>query len=75
MSVDITINHDPEDIRVALLAGGKSNEREISLKSADGAMGALKEAGYPVTLIDTAVSDQLEQLTSDDFDFAFICVH
>ena len=75
MSVAIAIQHDPSDVKVALLAGGHSNEREISLKSAEGAMGALEEAGYPVTLIDTAEAEQLEQLINENFDFAFICVH
>ena len=40
------------ECRVALLAGGKSGEREVSLASAEGAREALEEAGYTVTQLD-----------------------
>ena len=42
------------ECRVALLAGGKSGEREVSLASAEGAREALEEAGYTVTQLDPA---------------------
>ena len=71
----LKITHNPVDTKVVLLMGGNSNEREISLKSAEGAKGALEEAGYPVTIVDTGDPEQLSSLLSKDFDFAFICVH
>lgn len=73
----IEITHDPKNTKVALLAGGSSNEREISLKSAEGAMGALTEAGYEVDLIDPSVRSQLDALLNGDktYDFGFICLH
>lgn len=69
------ITHSPSETKVALLAGGDSNEREISLKSAEGAKQALEEAGYPVTILDPAKPDDLTKLISGGFDFGFICVH
>lgn len=71
----MTITHVPTETNVALLAGGTSNERSISLKSAEGAREALEQAGYPVTVIDTADKDDLAKLINEDFDFGFICVH
>lgn len=70
-----TIKHTPSDVKVALLAGGKSNEREISLKSAEGAKGALEEAGYSVDVIDPSVPADLSKLIGGDYDFGFIVTH
>ena len=69
----MTIN--PADIRVALLAGGRSGEREISLASAEGAGTALREAGFPVVQLDPAVPDDLKRLLEEPFDVAFLCLH
>ena len=51
------------ECRVALLAGGKSGEREVSLASAEGAREALEEAGYTVTQLDPADKEDLKRLT------------
>ena len=45
---------DPSSIRVALLAGGTSGEREISLASGEGAGEALRAAGFIVEAFDPA---------------------
>lgn len=66
---------DPSQCRVALLAGGKSNEREISLASGKGAREALKAAGFPVTMIDPADKNDLKKLIDENFDVAFLCMH
>ncbi len=66
---------DPSQCRVALLAGGKSNEREISLASGKGAREALEAAGFPVTMIDPADKNDLKKLIDEDFDVAFLCMH
>lgn len=68
-------NFDPKNIRVALLAGGKSNERPISLKSAEGAKEALKQAGYQVDQIDPADNEQLKKLVDGKYDVAFLVLH
>lgn len=66
---------DPKNIRVALLAGGKSNERPISLKSAEGAKSALEQAGYQVDQIDPADKMQLKKLIDNNYDVAFLVLH
>lgn len=66
---------DPSQCRVALLAGGKSNEREISLASGKGAREALEAAGFPVTMIDPADKNDLKKLIDEAFDVAFLCMH
>lgn len=71
----IPVSHDPKETKVALLAGGSSGERPISLKSAEGAKGALEEAGYEVTQLDPAEADDLKALIDGDFDIAFLALH
>lgn len=62
--------------KVALLMGGWSAEREISLVSAQGVKKALEELGHDVTPID--VTRNLEALSSalePDFDVVFNALH
>lgn len=66
---------DPSTIRVALLAGGASGEREISLASGQGAREALEEAGFTVESFDPVNKDDLVSLIKGEFDVAFICLH
>lgn len=66
---------DPQQYKVALLAGGKSGEREISLSSGAGARAALEEAGFVVTTIDPAEKSELKKLLEEPFDVAFLCLH
>lgn len=71
----ISVTHDPKNTKIALLAGGSSGERPISLKSAEGAKEALAEAGYEVVQFDPAESDDLKALIDGDFDVAFLALH
>lgn len=66
---------DTSACRVALLAGGRSGERAISLASCEGAKEALEEAGFPVTVLDPASRQDLIKLIEGSFDVAFLCVH
>lgn len=66
---------DPRHCRVALLAGGKSGEREVSLASGKGAGEALEEAGFDVTYLDPAEKEDLKRLIDGPFDVAFLCLH
>ena len=66
---------NPQECRVALIAGGTSREREISLASGEGAKGALEEAGFSVEWIDPANRDDLKRLIDEEFDVAFLCMH
>ncbi|MBR6000651.1 MAG: D-alanine--D-alanine ligase, partial [Oxalobacter sp.] len=65
----------PEECRVALMAGGSSGEREISIASGNGAKAALEEAGYTVEWIDPSIKADLKRLIDEDFDVAFLCLH
>lgn len=69
------MNFDPQTVRVALLAGGTSDEREISLASGQGALRALRAAGFQVSEFDPAKHDDLVKLITEDFDVAFLCMH
>lgn len=66
---------DPRQCRVALLVGGKSGEREVSLASGEGVCEALVEAGFPVVKLDPAEKEDLKKLIDGPFDVAFICLH
>jgi D-alanine-D-alanine ligase len=61
--------------KVAVLLGGHSAEREISLLSGRAVLGALQAAGVDAHPVDAADSNLLEQLTSGGFNRAFIALH
>lgn len=52
---------DPRDVKVAVLCGGDSPEREISLRSGKGVHSALLRAGFFAELIELAGYDGLPQ--------------
>ncbi|MNJ17774.1 D-alanine--D-alanine ligase [compost metagenome] len=60
--------------RVAVLYGGKSAEREVSLKSGAAVIEALTSAGVDVVAIDVG-DDLLQRLQSEKIDRAFIILH
>jgi D-alanine-D-alanine ligase len=60
--------------KVAVLMGGNSAEREVSLKSGTAVLKALLRQGVDAVAIDTA-HDLLAQLTQTDFDRVFIVLH
>jgi D-alanine-D-alanine ligase len=60
--------------RVALLYGGHSAEREVSLKSGAAVLAALRSEGVDVTAIDCR-QGAVEQLQAGGFDRAFIALH
>ena len=61
--------------RVLVLAGGISNERQISLKSGDSVSRSLFEAGYSVTMFDT--KNGMEKLKAEliNYDVVFPALH
>jgi D-alanine-D-alanine ligase len=61
--------------RVAVLLGGRSAEREISLNSGGAALAALQAAGVDAVGIDAAAPDLLAQLADGGFARAFIALH
>ena len=67
---------DVTQCKVAVLAGGWSDEREISLDSGRACAKALGQAGFEgVELLDVAADDFLQRLTSGGFDVAFVAMH
>mgnify|MGYP002712517792 FL=1 len=60
--------------RVAVLFGGKSAERPVSLKSGAAVLAALQEAGVDAFGIDVG-DDLLQRLSSEKIDRAFIVLH
>ncbi|MEO9242956.1 D-alanine--D-alanine ligase [Pseudomonas inefficax] len=60
--------------RVAVLYGGKSAEREVSLKSGAAVIDALTTAGVDVVAIDVG-DDLLDRLQNEKIDRAFIILH
>jgi D-alanine-D-alanine ligase len=60
--------------RVAVLFGGKSAEREVSLKSGNAVLDALLNAGVDAFGIDVG-DDFLQRLASETIDRAFIVLH
>ena len=58
---------------VAVLCGGDSREREVSLRSGKAVYDALGDAGFDAELIDLKTLDEAENLS--DFDGAFIAMH
>ncbi len=66
---------DPKNLgRVAVLMGGHSAEREVSLMSGRGVLDALRSYGVDAHAFDPAERD-LSGLKSDGFERAFICLH
>lgn len=61
--------------KVALLFGGQSAERDISLKSGAAVLAALQRQGVDVHALDSAEADTLERLRTGDFARVFIMLH
>lgn len=64
----------PNKGRIAVLAGGDSPEREISLASGACVKGALDAAGYSARVFDPGCSD-LASIPWSEFDAGFIALH
>src|SRR5437588_11610149 len=60
--------------RIAVLKGGRSLERQVSLRSAARVQDALERLGHEVVSVDVA-SDLVQRLTNAKPDVAFIAVH
>lgn len=65
----------PDDIRVAVLLGGRSAEREVSLNSGAQVAKALEKAGFAVVTIDAGDDEFVTQLIHEQPDVVFICLH
>lgn len=76
MSTDrVTTSAGPSELeRVAVIAGGLSNERDVSMRSGRRAQYALDQEGLDVVLYD-ADESLLDRLAADHIDAAYIAVH
>lgn len=67
---------DTTKSKVAVLSGGWSDEREVSLSSAREVTHALGEAGFEqVDMLDIAAPDFVETLAHGSYDVAFVALH
>ncbi|HHV72716.1 MAG TPA: D-alanine--D-alanine ligase [Clostridia bacterium] len=60
--------------KIAVLLGGKSAEREVSLKTGEAIFKALINNGYRAEKIDTA-ENFIQQLEKGNYDLAFLALH
>lgn len=64
------------NLNVAVLAGGWSDERSISLDSGRACANALKEAGFArVELLDIAADGFVKSISEGGYDVAFVALH
>jgi D-alanine-D-alanine ligase len=68
------INREGKKKHIALIAGGMSAEREVSLSSSKGVLQALLDSGYQVTFIDMG-ADIASVLTKVKPDIVYNCLH
>ena len=62
--------------KVIVLAGGWSDERDISMESGRACQKALLEAGFAqVDLMDVADVDFVQRLTAGGYDVAYVAMH
>lgn len=62
--------------KVAVLAGGWSDEKDISMQSGTACANALREAGFKdVELLDVAAPDFVVRLAQGGYDVAFVAMH
>lgn len=75
MTTPIDLNIDPASLgKVAVLYGGTSAERPVSLMSGDGVLAALRSVGVDAHGFDPA-ERPLQALKDEGFDRAFIALH
>ena len=67
---------DVTQYKIAVLAGGWSDEREISLQSGKACEKALRSAGFEnVDFLDVAADDFVTSLANGGYDVAFVAMH
>lgn len=66
----------PADLHVAVLAGGASSERTVSISSGSQVFEALQSLGYRVELIDTLdAKAAVRRLLDEPYDVVFLALH
>lgn len=62
-------------MRIAVLMGGISSEREISLKTGKAVLEALKNNGYDAFSIELNENNMIDALRENEYELAFIALH
>ena len=65
----------PAETKVTLLKGGRSGEREVSLRSGAACAEGLRGMGFPVTEVDTGDEDMIRQIIESNPDVVFCALH
>ncbi|MBC7265453.1 MAG: D-alanine--D-alanine ligase [Anaerosomatales bacterium] len=66
---------DIAGVRVAVLMGGRSAEREVSLNTGEQVVAALRERGADALAIDAADASFIDDVRASRPDVVFICLH
>jgi D-alanine-D-alanine ligase len=66
---------DFADKTIAVLAGGESGEREVSLRTGQGILDALTRQGFPAVMVDPDPRRLAEQLQAADAEVVFNALH
>lgn len=61
--------------RIAVLAGGRSPEREVSLRSGHRVMTALRSRGYDVSIVDPAEVPMVETISAATVSACYVALH
>lgn len=61
-------------MNILILAGGMSNERDVSLRSGDSVAAALQQAGHSIKMFDPNKDQDFSEITKD-IDVVFIALH
>ena len=64
-----------KDKKIAVVMGGPSAEREVSLNTGQAILAALQEKGYNAIGIDLVPHDFIEQLRTEKIDIVFNAIH
>lgn len=69
-------NKDVTKLKVAVLAGGWSDEREVSLASGREVLSALRDAGFSnLSFLDIAEDGFFDEISHGGYDVAFVALH
>lgn len=64
-----------KDKKIAVLLGGKSGERDVSLRSGKNVLASLKKQGLNVISIDPAEVDLISEIKKNQIDLVYISLH
>ncbi|MTI79614.1 MAG: D-alanine--D-alanine ligase [Firmicutes bacterium] len=62
-------------LKIGVLYGGKSTEREVSLRTGEAVYQGLLKKGYQVIKIDPADENFIDQIKNENIDVAFLALH